>query len=82
MQQLATAGTLALPNELRSEGVSPALPDAGDNVGTTAQGRSGVLLVGDGPIHTLPPEMLVTLQRQGPETFAAARKAGAIQFGE
>ena len=42
-----------------------------------------MLLVGDGPIHTLPLEMLVTrYSDKDRQTFAAARKAGEIQFGE
>ncbi len=83
MEQVATAGTFAALNELDPKElhqlyqmlVAPAEP--------ALKGVQRVLLVGDGPIHTLPLEMLVT--RYGDkerQAFAAARKAGDIQFGE
>lgn len=83
MEQVATSGTFAalntldpkLLNQLYQTLVAPAEP--------VLKGAQRVLLIGDGPIHTLPLEMLVT--RYGDkeqQAFAAARKAGEIQFGE
>lgn len=83
MEQVATAGTFATLNELDPMELyrlyqtllAPAEP--------VLKGTQRVLLVGDGPIHTLPLEMLVT--RYGDkdrDAFAAARKAGDIMFGE
>ena len=83
MEQATTPGGFAALNELDPQElyrlyqalVAPAEP--------VLKGAQRVLLVGDGPIHTLPLEMLVT--RYGDKeqkTFAAARKAGAIQFDE
>ncbi len=83
MEQVATTGTFASLNELDPKElhqlyqmlVAPAEP--------ALKGAQRVLLVGDGPIHTLPLEMLVT--RYGDKdqkAFTAARKAGEIQFGE
>ncbi len=83
MEQVATTGTFASLNELDPKElhqlyqtlVAPAEP--------ALKGAQRVLLVGDGPIHTLPLEMLVT--RYGDkdrQAFAAARKTGEIQFGE
>ncbi len=83
MEQVATSGTFAalntldpkLLNQLYQTLVAPAEP--------VLKGAQRVLLIGDGPIHTLPLEMLVA--RYGDKeqrTFAAARKAGEIQFGE
>lgn len=47
------------------------------------KGTQRVLLVGDGPIHTLPLEMLVTRYgNKESQTFVAARRAGGPQFGE
>ena len=83
MEQVATTGTFASLNELDPKElhqlyqtlVAPAEP--------VLKGAQRVLLVGDGPIHTLPLEMLVT--RYGDkdrQVFAAARTTGEIQFGE
>ena len=83
MEQATTPGGFAALSELDPQElyrlyqalVAPAEP--------VLKGAQRVLLVGDGPIHTLPLEMLVT--RYGDKeqkTFAAARKAGAIQFDE
>ncbi len=83
MEQVAVSGNFAALNtldpkllhQLYQTLVAPAEP--------ALKGAQRVLLVGDGPIHTLPLEMLVT--RYGDkesQAFAAARKAGEIQFGE
>ncbi len=73
----ATLNTLdpKLLNQLYQTLVAPAEP--------VLKGAQRVLLIGDGPIHTLPLEMLVT--RYGDkeqQSFTAARQAGEIQFGE
>ncbi len=83
MELVAASGTFAALNtldpkllhQLYQTLVAPAEP--------VLKGAQRVLLIGDGPIHTLPLEMLVT--RYGDkehQTFAAARQAGEIQFGE
>ncbi len=83
MEQVAASGTFAALNtldpkllhQLYQTLVAPAEP--------ALKGAQHVLLVGDGPIHTLPLEMLVT--RYGDkesQAFAAARKTGEIQFDE
>ena len=83
MEQVATAGTFASLNELDPKELHQLYQTLVTPAEPVLKGAQRVLLVGDGPIHTLPLEMLVTrYSDKDRQTFAAARKAGEIQFGE
>ncbi|MEK7816090.1 MAG: CHAT domain-containing tetratricopeptide repeat protein [Pseudomonadota bacterium] len=83
LEQVATTGTFASLNELDPKQLYQLYQTLVAPMEPVLKGAQRVLLVGDGPIHTLPLEMLVT--RYGDkdqQTFAAARKAGEIMFSE
>ncbi len=83
MEQVAVSGNFAALNTLDPKLLHQLYQTLVVPVEPVLKGAQRVLLVGDGPIHTLPLEMLVT--RYGDresQAFAKARNAGEIQFGE